>query len=221
MVEEIIFVWQAWMHELQVENHFLVPLQSYLVHNFVWMLCTYLEMSLSFLIVTFINLVRVFNMFHLPKWHEFPLFYSIDNNFLIACFLQELFFHQFQLCSATFYERSSSSLWSLKLKRYGLFINFPCNMYILLNLLVSMFFFVFLSFVTYNSFEQGIQLDYNCRLSPVTCMPTNCPHFVLVMFFWCLCKSIESQCVIYSSLQEGIHSKQPQSILCNMPTNCV
>jgi hypothetical protein len=34
MVEEIIFVWQAWMHELQVENRFLVPFQSYLVHNF-------------------------------------------------------------------------------------------------------------------------------------------------------------------------------------------
>jgi hypothetical protein len=52
-------------------------------------------------------------------------------------------------------------------------------------------------------------------------MPTNCPHFMLTMFLWCLCKSIEPHCVTYNSFQQAIHSKQTQPIFYNMPTNCV
>ncbi len=84
-----------------------------------------------------------------------------------------------------------------------------------------MVFFCFLSFVTYNHLKQNIQSYYNHRLSPVTCMPTNCPHFVLIMSLWCFYISFERHSVTYNSFQQGTHSKQPQSILYNMPTNCV
>jgi hypothetical protein len=34
-IEEVMYAWQAWMHELQVEDRFSVPFQSYEVYNFV------------------------------------------------------------------------------------------------------------------------------------------------------------------------------------------
>jgi hypothetical protein len=34
-VKEVIFAWQAWMHELQMEDHFSTFFRSCQTHNFV------------------------------------------------------------------------------------------------------------------------------------------------------------------------------------------
>jgi hypothetical protein len=56
------------MHELQIEDCFSLPFQSFQVHFFVGMLCAYMEMFVYFFIVTFTSLFRIFNILHLPKW---------------------------------------------------------------------------------------------------------------------------------------------------------
>jgi len=54
-VKEVIFVWQAWMHKSQMEDSFLVPFPNCQMHNFVWILCAYMEMSLSFLLHCYLH----------------------------------------------------------------------------------------------------------------------------------------------------------------------
>jgi hypothetical protein len=129
--------------------------------------------------------------------------------------------YDFNYVQKHFTENLVFFLCSLKSKRHELFISFPCNMYILFSLLVSMGFFFSYPLSSTTHLKQGIQSNCNCRFSHITCMPMNCPHFVLTMSLWCLCRSIEPHCVTYSSFEQGIHSKQLQFILYNMPTKCV
>ncbi len=67
-VEEVIFAWQAWMHELQMEDHFSF-LSEVAKRTILFECCVPIWRCLfpSFFIVTFISLVKVFNILHLPK----------------------------------------------------------------------------------------------------------------------------------------------------------
>jgi len=64
-VKEVIFVWQAWMHELQVEDHFQTFSKA-TKHTVLSECCVHTCRCLfpSFFIVTFISLVKVFNILH-------------------------------------------------------------------------------------------------------------------------------------------------------------